>query len=64
MRSQEAIKEDDYTLGVNALGFGGTLAVKRAEELETLKKVTPLELLKRVCMPCKEKGKSEEVKSS
>lgn len=50
-RSKEAVKEPGVaTVGVNCLGFGGTLAVKRQSDLDYLKKMTPLKILTLVSM--------------
>ena len=47
-RSIEAVKEDVRTVTVNALGFAGTLAVKREEDIELIKTYGPLGILSRV----------------
>jgi ATP adenylyltransferase/5',5'''-P-1,P-4-tetraphosphate phosphorylase II len=49
-RKLEAVKSEGRTVGVNCLGFGGTLAVKRESDLEYLKEVTPLKVLHMVSM--------------
>ena len=49
-RKQEAVKMEGCTVGVNCLGFGGTLAVKRESDLEYLKTVSPLKILHLVSM--------------
>lgn len=47
-RSIEAFKEDVRTVTVNSLGFAGTLAVKREEDIELIKTYGPLGILSRV----------------
>jgi len=49
-RQQEALRSEGATVGVNCLGFGGTLAVKRQTDLDYLKEVGPLGILKAVAM--------------
>jgi len=49
MRTHEAYKMGENSIGVNTLGFGGTLAVKREQDLELLKKMSPLKILELVC---------------
>lgn len=45
LRKVEAIKEDNKTVTVNSLGFAGTHAVKREEDLEIVKKYSPIGIL-------------------
>jgi ATP adenylyltransferase/5',5'''-P-1,P-4-tetraphosphate phosphorylase II len=42
------VKEDDKTVTVNSFGFVGTLAVKREEDLEIIKKYSPIGILEKV----------------
>lgn len=49
LRSHDTIVvEDGIKLGLNALGFAGTMAVKSEIEFEKLKEVTPIGLLEKV----------------
>jgi ATP adenylyltransferase/5',5'''-P-1,P-4-tetraphosphate phosphorylase II len=45
------VKEDGNTVGVNTLGFGGTLAVKNKLDLEYLRNKSPVTILELVSMP-------------
>jgi ATP adenylyltransferase/5',5'''-P-1,P-4-tetraphosphate phosphorylase II len=45
LRKVEAVKEDNKTVTVNSLGFAGTHAVKREEDLEIIQKYTPIGIL-------------------
>mmetsp|Transcript_17969 Transcript_17969/g.30572 ORF Transcript_17969/g.30572 Transcript_17969/m.30572 type:complete len:94 (+) Transcript_17969:708-989(+) len=51
LRQVEAVKEENKTVTVNSLGFAGTLAVKREEDLELLNKYSPIGILDLVSMP-------------
>eukprot|EP00054_Salpingoeca_dolichothecata_P018147 m.111081 g.111081 ORF g.111081 m.111081 type:complete len:278 (-) comp22754_c0_seq3:67-900(-) len=44
-------KEKHEGISINSLGFAGTLFVKRKTDLDTIKKVGPLELLAQLAMP-------------
>lgn len=48
LREVEAIKEDDMTITVNSLGFAGTHAVKREEDLQLIGKYSPIGILDKV----------------
>ena len=52
LRKVEAVKEDNKTVTVNSLGFAGTHAVKREEDLEIVKKYSPIGILEQVSEPC------------
>ena len=45
LRQIEAVKEDTKTVTVNSLGFAGTHAVKREEDLEIIRKYSPIGIL-------------------
>jgi ATP adenylyltransferase/5',5'''-P-1,P-4-tetraphosphate phosphorylase II len=51
LRKVEAVKEDNKTVTVNSLGFAGTHAVKRDEDLEVIKKYSPVGILELVSLP-------------
>ena len=51
LRKVEAVKEDNKTVTVNSLGFAGTHAVKREEDLEIVKKYSPIGILEQVSEP-------------
>lgn len=51
VRAVEALKEDEMTVTVNSLGFAGTHAVKRQEDLELINKYSPIGILEKVSMP-------------
>ena len=51
LRRIEAVKEDNKTVTVNSLGFAGTHAVKREEDLDLIKKYGPLGILELVSVP-------------
>ena len=45
LRSKSQIYENDTTIPVNALGYAGTLAVKKEEDLKIVKKYGPIGIL-------------------
>ena len=45
MREAEGFREEEQKVMVNSLGSAGTLAVKRQEDLELIKKHGPLYIL-------------------
>lgn len=51
LRSIEAVKEDDKTVTVNSLGFAGTHAVKRLEDLDLISKYSPIGILEIISIP-------------
>ena len=51
LRNVEAVKEDNKTVTVNSLGFAGTHAVKREEDLELINKYSPIGILEKVSTP-------------
>jgi ATP adenylyltransferase len=51
LRRVEAVKEDNKTVTVNSLGFAGTHAVKREEDLDVIKKYGPIGILELVSVP-------------
>lgn len=51
LRSVEALKEEDRTVTVNSLGFAGTHAVKRPEDLELIRKYSPIGILEKLSVP-------------
>ena len=51
LRQIEAVKEDQKTVTVNSLGFAGTHAVKREEDLEIIRKYSPVGILEQVSIP-------------
>jgi ATP adenylyltransferase len=48
LRQVEAVKEDDQTVTVNSLGFVGTHAVKREEDLNLINKYSPIGILEMI----------------
>ena len=60
LRNIEAVKEDNKTVTVNSLGFAGTHAVKREEDLELINKHSPIGILEKVSMPVPSPGAQEE----
>ena len=51
LRRVEAVKEGNKTVTVNSLGFAGTHAVKREDDLELIHKYSPLGILELVSTP-------------
>lgn len=51
LRRVEAVKEDNKTVTVNSVGFCGSHAVKREEDLELINKHSPLGILELVSVP-------------
>jgi ATP adenylyltransferase len=51
LRQIEAVKEDSKTVTVNSLGFAGTHAVKREEDLEIIRNYSPIGILEQVSIP-------------
>ena len=51
LRRVEAVKEDNKTVTLNSLGFAGTHAVKREEDLDVIKKYGPIGILELVSVP-------------
>lgn len=51
LRDVEAVKEDNMTVTVNSLGFIGTHAVKRQEDLGLIAKYSPIGILEKVSTP-------------
>ena len=51
LRKADAVKEDNRTVTVNSLGFAGTFAVKKEDDLEIVKKYGPIGILERVSEP-------------
>ena len=51
LRRVEAVKEENRTVTVNSLGFAGTHAVKREEDLLLLNKYSPIGILELVSTP-------------
>ena len=51
LRDVEAVKEDNMTVTVNSLGFIGTHAVKRQEDLGLITKYSPIGILEKVSTP-------------
>ena len=51
LRSVEALKEEDRTVTVNSLGFAGTHAVKRPEDLDLIRKYSPIGILEKLSVP-------------
>ena len=51
MRQIEAVKESTMTVTVNSLGFAGTHAVKREEDLELIRECSPIGILDKVSVP-------------
>ena len=45
LRRIEAVKEDSKTVTVNSLGYAGTHAVKRQEDLALIQKYSPIGIL-------------------
>ena len=65
LREVEAVKEDSKTVTVNSLGFAGTHAVKREEDLELVNKYGPIGILDKVSLsvdPPAGGGQHEETK--
>ena len=60
LRNIEAVKEDNKTVTVNSLGFAGTHAVKREEDLELINKYSPIGILDKVSMPVHNSDAKEE----
>ena len=54
LRQVEAVKEDNMTVTVNSLGFAGTHAVKREEDLQLIAKYSPIGILEKICVPIAE----------
>ena len=48
LRSTDSFKDKGFSIGVNSLGFGGTMAVKNLEELAFIKELGPIKLLENV----------------
>jgi len=45
------VTAENRAIGVNSLGFGGTIAVKSVSDFEYLKQLTPLRMLEIVAAP-------------
>jgi ATP adenylyltransferase/5',5'''-P-1,P-4-tetraphosphate phosphorylase II len=54
LRRVEAVKEENRTVTVNSLGFAGTHAVKREEDLELIIKYSSIGILELVSVPVKD----------
>ena len=51
LRKDEGYKEEHMTVTVNSLGFIGTLAVKREDDLKLIKSHGPIGILEKVTFP-------------
>lgn len=51
LRRIEAVKEENKTVTVNSLGFAGTHAVKREDDLDLINKYSPIGILEMISMP-------------
>ena len=47
-RTLDTYKESSLSVGVNSLGFAGTLAIKREEDRQLIDKYGPIGVLKRL----------------
>lgn len=51
LRDIDSCKEDDLKVTVNSLGYAGTHAVKREEDLELIRRLSPIGILEKISTP-------------
>ena len=54
MREIDTFKEDGLSVGVNSLGYAGTLAIKREEDKKLIEKYGPIGILEKIAVNVKE----------